>query len=80
MIIIITPLSFIPAMNIYETALLDGPNWKSISVAGAERTRERQRENELKGGKNCSALVPCFSSVFIVFHATIKRKRCKVKE
>lgn len=48
-IIIITPLSFIPAMNIYETALLDGPNWKSNSVAGAERTRERQGENELKG-------------------------------
>lgn len=55
-----------PAMNIYETALLDGPNWKSISVAGAERTRERQRENELKGGKNCTALLPRFSSVFIV--------------
>lgn len=30
MIIIITPLSFIPAM---KTALLDGPNWKTIYVA-----------------------------------------------
>lgn len=43
-IIIITPLSFILAMNIYETALLDGPNWKSIYVARTEDTRETEGE------------------------------------
>lgn len=43
-IIIITPLSFIPAMNIYEIALLDGPNWKSIYVARAEGESETEGE------------------------------------
>lgn len=59
MIIIITPLSFIPAMNIYETALLDGPNWKTIYVARM-------------GGGGGFALVPYFCSVFIIFQATMK--------
>lgn len=58
MIIIITPLSFIPAMNIYETALLIEPNWKSIYATRTEDRREM--EGEQTGGNNGSgfALVP----------------------
>lgn len=44
MIIIFTPLSFIPAMNIYETPVLDGPNWKSIYVARTEDAKETEGE------------------------------------
>lgn len=31
-------------MNIYEIAPLDGPNWKSIYVAGAEDESETEGE------------------------------------
>lgn len=36
-------------MNIYEIALLDGPNWKSIYVAGTEDESETEGE-WIKGG------------------------------
>lgn len=74
MIIIITPLSFIPAMNIYETALLYEPNWKSIYVARTEETKEAEGE----WGEKVMTVVllwsPYFYSVFIIFHATVKCK------
>lgn len=77
MIIIITALSFIPAMNIYESALLDGPNWKSIYVARTEDTRKREREwinlgEGAKLEKMMVAWVPYFCSVFIIFQVTVK--------
>lgn len=57
MIIIFTPLSFIPAMNIYETPVLDGPNWKSIySMWPGLKTQRRQRVNEL--GRIMAVVLP----------------------
>lgn len=57
-------------MNIYEIALLDGPNWKSIYVAGAEDESETEGEWIKGEGKKLREFT--FPLLFIVYHTTIK--------
>lgn len=55
MIIIITLLSFIPAMNTYETALFDELNWKAVWPE--LKTKQRERENKFRAIKTMVLLL-----------------------